>query len=183
MLDKITRDKVDYLVSNIYQLYNLNIKEPLNVYSFAQQLGFVFANLKEDVLKDVKGIILIVPGDKKIKKEFGSDKLIGLNTNLSMEDNNLIIAHELGHYFLDSKRGSVYFAHKFTDNSIEVSKRSELVANYFAAALLLPKESFINLYNSSNDKNNFVSFISNKYMIPKKCVERRIKELMTDEKR
>ena len=177
-LSKEMRDVIDSLVEAIYANQRLNINEPIDVKELAQNLGFSLAYIKPNI-KDIKGIVLINPEVSSLEG-YSTNKVIGINKTLSKSQNNSIIAHEIGHYFLHSEQGKKYFAHKWVDNEKEKNESEELEANYFGAALLLPKKPFIEKYHKfekDNNLKNFVETMSLSYNVSKECVEKRIQEL------
>ena len=61
------------------------------------------------------------------------------------------IAHELGHHFLHAdKHKEVYFRH-FSEQLNFEDKKQEREANWFAACLLMPRQSVISLWSDTKD--------------------------------
>lgn len=61
------------------------------------------------------------------------------------------VAHELGHYFLHKDKENEIFYRKDIINPDFSSDSKEQEANWFAASLLMPKESVINYWNKFQD--------------------------------
>ncbi len=144
----------------------------LDVVNFAQSFGFVVGNAKLPEGED--GFLAIQPGT--FKK--GESKIIGVNVNRSLDWKRFIVAHELAHSVLHYREGQIYLhrENKKGKNSDEND------ADYFAAALLMPEESFRRMYTSLNDgqrdRSTICSELSKIYRVPFESVSRRIDEIL-----
>jgi Zn-dependent peptidase ImmA (M78 family) len=66
--------------------------------------------------------------------------LIGINDDESTSRQRFTIAHELGHYFLHTKKDTFIEYTEYRDNKKEIMRTvPERQANMFAAALLMPR--------------------------------------------
>lgn len=178
-LDLIYRQIIEQMVQLIFDSFKIDENKEVDVFDIAKKCGFVFAEIDDKYIDDYKGILLLNPNEEF--KGFGSKKIIGLNKQLSNEENRRIVAHELGHYFLKYRQGKLECCYKYVDNLKEQNSLDELEANYFAACLLLPKQSILRIVRSGSavnrDNNLIVKEIVNLYNVESRCVERRLEEV------
>lgn len=86
-----------------------------------------------------------------------SDYTIYLSTNTSRQRDRFTIAHELGHLLIhlppikDADPSAVMRATRWVDDNNAAQQRAEWEANWFAAALLMPKDSFIQRWKSGGE--------------------------------
>lgn len=80
------------------------------------------------------------------------------------------LAHELGHYFLHSNQGKTRIKASRCGGS-----KAEWEANWFAAALLMPKVPFANTWQSLSHKDS--ATIAALFRVSKQAAEYRIKSL------
>ncbi|MBO4705342.1 MAG: ImmA/IrrE family metallo-endopeptidase [Spirochaetaceae bacterium] len=155
-----------------------DIKRLANLFAKELQYKPGKDNIREFVTEKLKG--RIVYDNTKIKPDGGSifvdqDKdpkfTIYLSDYTLEKRDTLIIAHELGHYFLHSKLGNV----KLQANLSSYIDDAEIEANIFALNFLLPDDL---LEKELSDKQNILS-ISDKYNIPLGNLLFRIDELKT----
>lgn len=121
--------------------------------------GLIFVNMQEEEILGIK-----------------TQKLIIVNSELSMEDRRFVVAHELGHYFLHYK-GEQLYAHR---DNVKGKEGKEQDVDYFAACLLMPSDTFKSYFGEISqhmDKNNTINEISKKFNVPLDSVKRRIEEL------
>lgn len=77
-----------------------------------------------------------------------NDYVIYVSNNTSRQRDRFTVAHELGHLMLhlpsikQENPSAVMRATRFVDYTDETQKRAEWEANWFAAALLMPREAF-----------------------------------------
>ena len=107
---------------------------------------------------------------------------IGLNTNDYLDDQIFSLAHELYHY---KKRSSLHFYRE----ALNMVDKEELMAERFAAELLLPKSSLDeevrSINNGSTNLNGweyksifmFIARLQSDYRIPYKAIVKRLYEL------
>ena len=92
-------------------------------------------------LLKIKIIYKYLPENKKarsMRNEFG-DEFIYISPDVSENELNFILAHELGHLMLHESISCHYYNETFTNRD-----RLEFEANYFALELLMPSD--IDLY-------------------------------------
>lgn len=152
---------------------------PVDVVTVANTLGFAVGNAS--LTEDVDGFIVVKEGEKNI---FGinTDKLIGINGLRSFAWKRFIVAHELGHYVLhyDEMADHGIYAHR--DHQKEKNAQ-ENEADYFAANLLMPKETFAERYNALPDelgREQKAILLAAEFVVPKDAVMRRFEELSVE---
>ena len=94
------------------------------------------------------------------------------------------IAHEIAHYMLQYKQGTTneMYAHRVHKTG---KNEKENEADYYAAALLMPKERFITKYIECRERESrydrMVEQLASIFAVTKRMIERRIKELKLNE--
>lgn len=170
--------KIEKSVINTLSSVQYTISErPVDVIDVAKRLGFVVGNAVLNEEDD--GFIVVEEGRKEIMG-IETDKLIGVNSDRTLEWKRFIIAHEIGHYILHYKEKNLkglyaHRDHKTGHNELENE------ADFFAANLLMPGKSFENKYNEikqvyKNDRE-IVDALSKHFIVTVKMTERRIGEL------
>lgn len=158
--------------------YDVTDERSVDVIGVAKGLGFVVGNAILDG-DDDDGFIIV---DERRREIFGieTDKLIGVNSNRSLEWKRFIIAHEIGHYVLDFQEKNLEGLYAHRDHRQGHNKRENEV-DFFAANLLMPRNIFTSKYNEIKDMydNNkeIVDALSKHFVVHAKMTERRIKEL------
>lgn len=120
----------------------------VDITKIATDLGFDVYSL--DLSKEkVKGLMYV---NKKRGRE---SRFIAVHDEHSIQSKRFIIAHELGHYFLEKgKNESEYIsAAKYTDNQ-SAEDENELAADYFAGYSLIPDHKFNELMESLKKQCN-----------------------------
>ncbi|MEW6237309.1 MAG: ImmA/IrrE family metallo-endopeptidase [Candidatus Omnitrophota bacterium] len=147
-MDRARREYINRLVDKIREVFEL--ETPLNVRTVVQKLGGKLVQRDNEELEC----------EASIQKDGNGFKII-LDENAYKNRKRFSVAHELGHLFLhmgylvdDDKWNSVG---EYTDSvyhrygyGIEENEASE-----FAAALLMPKEEFIEIANQNLDHNMY----------------------------
>ena len=171
-------NNIENSVNNLFKEINYNIdKCPVDVINIAQKLGFVVGNAILNEEDD--GFIIIEEGKNEIMG-INTDKLIGVNSARSLEWKRFIIAHEIGHYILDYKQKNLkgLYAHRDHKKGHNVSENE---IDFFAANLLMPRDSFTNKYNIIkqifSDNTDIINALANTFIVTVNMAERRIKEL------
>lgn len=103
---------------------------------------------------------------------------ITLSRDASVERQSFSLAHELGHYFLHSRQGSVPLtAYRYG------TQKTEQEANRFAAALLMPKDEFTKAWNECGFKEMLrAAVLSGRFHVSMAAVENRAKSLALSNK-
>lgn len=156
--------------------YNPNKDDYVNIVDFVQNLGFVVGNAKLDDAED--GFLAIQTSDMaKDGDGTSNDKIIGVNAKRALDWKRFIIAHEFAHSVLHYKTGEIYLHRESKKGKGE----EENAADYFAAALLMPKESFKRLYAKfKNDGLNDTAIylqLASIFKVPFDSVSRRVSEV------
>ena len=158
----------------------------LDIVSFVQSYGFIVGNA--DLGESEDGFISVRPDLAKK----GLDKVIGVNSKRPIEYKRFIIAHEFAHYILHcpEKSGAIYLHRE----NMKGKNGMENEADYFAACLLMPKESFKREYkkaleavrsknqdeesDNANYTNQVSLVLSRIFRTPSDSVVRRIDEVI-----
>ena len=172
-VNKIEKNVMDTLKSVEYIISECSV----DVIDVAKRLGFVVGNAVLNEEDD--GFIVVEEGRKEIMG-IKTDKLIGVNSDRSLEWKRFIIAHELGHYVLHFKEKHLVGLYAHRDHK-RGHNELENEADFFAANLLMPRESFENKYNEikqvyKNDRE-IVDALSKHFIVTTRMTERRIGEL------
>lgn len=170
---KIEKSALGTLSSVQYTVSNCSV----DVISVAKRLGFVVGNAVLNEEDD--GFIVVEEGKSEIMG-IQTDKLIGVNSDRPLEWKRFIIAHELGHYILHFKEKNLKGLYAHRDHN---SGHNELEneADFFAANLLMPRDSFKEKYAEikklyKNDRE-IVDALAKHFVVTTKMTERRIEEL------
>ena len=105
-------------------------------------------------------------------------KIIAVNRERSGPYKRFVVAHEFGHYALNHcKEGKAYLHRETQTGKNEVENE----ADYFAAALLMPREAFRRSYQELADrgvpeKERHIRLAA-QYRVPVESARRRIEEL------
>ena len=166
---KMTKSNIENKVSVI--LKNFGTEAPIPVQDIIDKLGIMVSYAAS---KDYSGIL--VRGE-------GGQILMGLNSDESFVRQRFTMAHELGHYFLDHSKSA------FVDNKVMVNHRdcaenkkthdkTEIDANYFAACLLMPKDSveenFKQIAKNKIFLEDHLGVLAEKYEVSKEAMKYRL---------
>lgn len=75
-------------------------------------------------------------------------RYIFLNQNLSEQEKNLVMSHELGHAIMHRKENCYFIRNK----TLLLNSKNEIEANTFAAELLIPDEVILENYNYTTEQ-------------------------------
>lgn len=144
--------------------------------------AFDFRAYKEDLKKELPGDISI---NGKTKEIYEHDKIILVKKSDELYHQRFIVAHELAHYlfeFLGSEEyeKSLEFHDNYhKDDHVTIPEKR---ANRFAAAILMPRASFIEQYKIGKAANlqdmYFIEYLSRFFETPEESIVRRIQEVM-----
>lgn len=168
-INQAMRSRIETDVASLLKQsgYSEDTDSYVDIIDFAHHYGFnvVNANLEE---KD-DGFIAIT----------SNLKLIAVNAERSLEWKRFIIAHEFGHYVLHPVKEKDYLYRK--RENVKGKNESENAADYFAAALLMPKKAFLKQYQDLKEQelseNTICMQLSSIFKVPLDSVSRRILEL------
>lgn len=175
-------DEIDNIANQI--LDNVNYYSPRGatpIVKISKEFGFV--TYKEKMFKLLSGDIK-VNGDTYDK--YKHNQIILVNKLDVLKHQRFVIAHELAHFLFDFLGNPMY-----EDSSILFSEKyykdchnteSEVVANRFAAALLMPEKVFIEQYFiAKNEEDNIdfiVNYLSEFFETTVESIIKRIKEVL-----
>lgn len=111
--------------------------------------------------------------------EDAKKKCIIVNDTRSFESKRFIIVHELSHYLLHYMGSETFFRHRENKKGKNMEEND---ADYLAACLLMPRESFKKYYYDlkQNGKNSseIITELQRRFRTPRESVERRISEVV-----
>lgn len=167
MEKKVIEGKVAEL---LYQYgYRQDKDNYVDIVDFVQKKGFSVGNALLPDSED--GFLAIQPNGNT------NEKIIGVNAGRPIEFKRFIIAHEFAHSVLHYKDGQV-FLHRENKKGKDDEEND---ADYFAAALLMPFQSFKRVYEQLkvaelSDKTICLN-LAVTYGVPCESVARRIEEI------
>ena len=189
-LSLLEKQFIETQVSALLTQYGYNPEKDtyVDIISFAKKFGFLVGNAVLDEQED--GFIIIHPKNANSHKQTtrspmaSERKIIGVNMNRSLEWKRFVIAHEFAHSVLHYKQEDIYLHRETTRGR----SQEENDADYFAAALLMPQNSFRRIYNElvtqGLNKNTICYQLASMYKVPFESVSRRIDEVcVTKEKK
>lgn len=158
--------------------YHSETDDYVDIVRFVQSLGFVVGNAALGDNED--GFLAMRPSNLvKNKDNLSNDKVIGVNANRTLDWKRFIIAHEFAHSVLHYKEGQVYLHREH----IKGKNCDENDADYFAAALLMPRDSFVRMHDHLTSQgltdNALCMQLASIYRVPLDSVSRRIDEVIT----
>lgn len=171
-LTKMEKQRIEQIVHKLLTRYEYN--DPNNncidIVKFANSVGFRVGESKK--LSDIDDGFIFISENKE-------ERIIGVNYNRTLEEKRFIVAHELAHYYLhynkDLKGAYMHREHIKGKNEIEND------ADFFAACILMPKESFLEKYsylkNKKYDTYDIVDALQSLYQTPRESILRRIEEV------
>lgn len=149
--------------------YSENVDSYVDIIDFAHHYGFKVVNADLDEKED--GFIAMT----------SKFKLIAVNAKRSLEWKRFIIAHEFGHSILHYTQGDSAYLHR---ESVKGKNELENAADYFAAALLMPKNAFLKQYlklkGQGLSENTICMQLSSIFKVPLESVSRRIQETSSE---
>lgn len=123
---------------------------------------------------------------KKTKEELNYDKVIIVNEKDDLYHQRFVVAHELAHYLFDYLGNSEYDNKEFEEAYYKNLHKTneEKRANRFAAAILMPRDLFISIYNHARevrDNRAFtISYLSKFFQTTPDSIEKRINEVLAN---
>ena len=157
--------------------YSFDHDTDVDIVDFTRKLGFVVGNAELPDNED--GFLAIQPQNQGSETNVATDKIIGVNAKRPLDLKRFIIAHEFAHWVLHYQDGQV-FLHRENRKGKNIEEND---ADYFAAALLMPKASFNRVYSELNAQDLGRSVIcaqlASTFKTPIESVSRRIDEIVT----
>ena len=137
------------------------------------------------MILDLKHIKLLI-----LKKKYQHDKVIVVQEKEEFYHQRFIVAHELGHYVLDYVGNPDFENPKrlFSKTYVRADHDSvdEILADRFAAELLMPARLFMQRYMKIMDYSKYdltytISYLATYFEVKKGSVRKRIKEVIEAE--
>lgn len=152
---------------------------PVRIVELCQNMGFSI--FRQDLPKDICGYIAV---DGELKDRLETDRIIVVNESESPKRRRFTVAHELGHFLFDFAPGTIEYYNAFETDHNTADDPREKLASRFAAELLMPEQEFAAEYykafrdheGSSEQLYETVQELSDKFLVPPKAVEVRIKK-------
>lgn len=139
---------------------------PIPIIKILKELDFLVISQK---LEPTLGGYIAISND--IKKKYGNDKIVCINSDDQLGHQRFTLAHELAHYLFDFDDTMNEFFDTY-DTRNEMNERERL-ANKFAANLLMPEKEFEKVYKSGKSIRDIQEY----FEVSQTAVIRRICEL------
>lgn len=179
-----TIPEVEHLADSILIENNpAELVAPTPIVKIVSDFGFKAFKI-ENLGEDVSGNIYIGGTTEKV---FHHDKVIVVQAKEELYHQRFIIAHELGHYLLDYIGNPTFEDPKklFSKTYIKADHESseEILADRFAAELLMPArlflQKYLNIMNySKQDIDYTITYLSTYFEVKKGSVKKRIREVI-----
>ena len=176
-MDDMKKIEIERLISALLKQYGYKEEKDdyLDIVAFTRSLGFNIINAKQPESED--GFIVIRPDSAQNKDGFG-DKIIVVNSDRTFEWKRFVIAHEFAHSILHYQVGDLYL-HRENKKGKSIEENE---ADYFAAALLMPRISFDRIYKELREReltgNALLLQLASIYKVPLASVSRRVDEVI-----
>lgn len=151
------------------------LNNPIPIITIVERMGFkvIASDIKED------GQIIL---NNKLKETFDTNKVIVVNKEQSNSRRRFTVAHELGHYLMHvdeniRRSDSPFFAYRDTHSE---TTRLEREANAFAAAILMPRDSIINIvskYRPFYYDDMLIEIVSKTFLVSMESARYRLQNL------
>lgn len=167
-LNKKQVEDIDDLVENIIVEYNFNAPSDL-VADLANRIGIRIevAEFKDD---DVAGLLYY--GSKEDKDD---SPAIFIKSSDDSKKRNFTIAHEIGHFFLHKANEGKFKVDRYEFKN-DVESLEETQANYFAAALLVPKDKLKEIvFKARVPEWDLINLSSNYFNVSRSAIKNRLK--------
>lgn len=143
----------------------------VDIAKLAVSNGFKVGESKQLAFKE-DGFMSVSKDRKKL--------LIGVNDDRTIEEKRFIVAHELAHYFLHYMNSDLKDAIMHREH-IKGKSEDENDADYFAACILMPEQSFIRQFRKikekSRDSSDIIDCLQMVFKTPRESIKRRIEEV------
>lgn len=177
--------EIEQKAQNILDDFGYDGNDSVEVVELSKRYGFIVGETSfED---DSDGMILVNMKEDTILN-LQTQKIILVNRNLDSYFKRFVIAHELGHYFLDGNNGRDDYILAHRDKSIRENDKHEQEIDYFAACLLMPSGIFKQvrdtariLLNETSSSATVALLLSKYFKVPIRSAERRLNEIAKQE--
>ncbi|EEO34012.2 hypothetical protein MBAG_02964 [Coprobacillus sp. D7] len=167
-------DKIEEIAAEIREMFELK-ETPTQIANILNKVGFKIFSLDMD--DNLSGRIGIA---KEFEKMLGSRKILQINSKDNRGHQRFTMAHELGHYIFDYN-GHEEYANAYSLAEDDVNSPGEMRVNRFAAALLMPKNIFIDKYIARKtlglDEVSICKSLAEEFEVSETAVSKRIVEL------
>ncbi len=142
------------------------------IVKIVRECGFavIHGSMKD---RDMSGFVSV---DEKNKAEYGSDKVIGVNSDDELGHQRFVIAHELAHYLFDYNMGNKPYFDTYIKDAHKTPK--EKIASAFAANLLMPAKAFALAFNEDEDMDSNIKAWEKRFEVQERAVEKRVLEVI-----
>lgn len=171
-------DKMEDIIKKFLSSNDIKLSIPVDIFEIASKIGFDIRG--SEFREHLEGLILVNENERVIKG-FNSNKVIAYNCKMDIDSKKFIVAHELAHYIeekIKNKNTKIVVAArdhvKAYSNDIDEQRK-----DYIAAALLIPKDDFINRFSKNITKMDkaFFKEVSDTYNVDYDLAKRRVKEI------
>lgn len=176
-MEKLTdmeKKNIEKEANELLKKYCKDTQNGVDIVALAKKMGFVVG--EADLPDSEDGFIMVNKEANKILG-FETQMLIVVNRANMFVHKCFVIAHEIGHFILHGNNTNTVFAHRENRHGKDENEND---ADYFAACLLMPAESFRKQYIKIKGQKRYDESINELAMIfnvPIESVLRRIGEL------
>ena len=123
--------------------YSFECDAYVDIIRFVRRLGFTVGNAA--LSKNEIGFLAIHPESDGL---LAWERIIGVNSMCSLEQKRFVIAHEFARSVLYYRQGQIYLHRKYRN----AKDKEDEAADYFADALLMPREPFLRMFSRFAEK-------------------------------
>jgi len=167
-------EKIEIIATEIREMFGLK-ETPTQIANILNKVGFKIYSLEMD--ETLSGRIGIA---NEFKEILGSKKILQINSKDNRGHQRFTMAHELGHYIFDYD-GHNRYANAYSLAEDDVNSPGEIRVNRFAAALLMPKNIFVDKYTARKtlglDEVSICKSLAEEFEVSETAVSKRIIEL------
>lgn len=172
-LTKMEKQAITDIANDLLKRYGYDQEtDPfVDASGLAAYVGFIVGESKQLQFLD-DGFMYASEDRKKL--------IIGVNDDRTWEEKRFIVAHELAHYFLHYKNSNLKETIMHREH-VKGKDEQENDADFFAACVLMPEQSFKRLYEELKGKKysfvDIIDYLQAVYKTPRESIKRRIEEL------
>ena len=167
-------DDIEKIATEVREMFELE-ENPTPIANILDRVGIKIFIL--EMPENISGRIGI---KKEFEKLLGSKKILQINSKDNRGHQRFTMAHELGHYIFDYN-GRDDYADAYCLDERNVNTPGEMRVNRFAAALLMPKNIFIDKYRARKTLGyndiEICKSLANEFEVSETAVSKRIVEL------
>lgn len=167
-------DRIENIAIEVREMFDLK-EIPTQIANIIDRVGIkIFSLEMPDNLSGRIGI------KKEFEEIFGSKKILQINSKDNRGHQRFTMAHELGHYIFDYD-GYDDYADAYSLEEENIKAPGEKRVNRFAAALLMPRNNFIDKYKVRKtlgiDDIEICKSLAKEFDVSETAVSKRIVEL------